>query len=193
MSIAMNQTKIISRILYYLCTVLSAGYLITLVYSMVCLLTGFAITPYKDNMFLHINYPFTEQPFLNIERNCSYIIFSFLLVLISYGIFSGFQQRFSKYFFSQNCLQKKIYFSLRAFTCIIFSFRYRLLSSQVFLWKWKVSSGDWCLSTLCLEFSVCFLQISLSKDYICKTNKTYLYNADHSQLRCHASQAKNAE
>ncbi|MDN5476669.1 MAG: DUF2975 domain-containing protein [Chryseobacterium sp.] len=111
----MNQTKIISRILYYLCIVLSAGYLITLVYSMVCLLTGFAITPYKDNMFLHINYPFTEQPFLNIERNCSYIIFSFLLVLISYGIFFWLSAKVFKVFFQSKLFTKENILQLKSF------------------------------------------------------------------------------
>ncbi|AZA51059.1 DUF2975 domain-containing protein [Chryseobacterium carnipullorum] len=111
----MNQTKIISRILYYLCIVLSAGYLITLVYSMVCLLTGFAITPYKDNMFLHINYPFTEQPFLNIERNCSYIIFSFLLVLISYGIFFWLSAKVFKVFFQSKLFTKENILQLTRF------------------------------------------------------------------------------
>lgn len=111
----MNQTKIISRILYYLCIVLSAGYLITLVYSMVCLLTGFAITPYKDNMFLHINYPFTEQPFLNIERNCSYIILSFLLVLISYGIFFWLSAKVFKVFFQSKLFTKENILQLTRF------------------------------------------------------------------------------
>lgn len=83
----MNQTKIISKILYYICTVLSAGYLITLAYSLFCLATGYGVTPYKNGTFLHINFPFTEQPFLNIEDNYPYIIFSFLTVLLSYGIF----------------------------------------------------------------------------------------------------------
>lgn len=83
----MNQTKIISKILYYICTVLSAGYLITLAYSVFCLAAGYGVTPYKNGEFLHINFPFTEQPFLNIEDNYPYIIFSFLTVLLSYGIF----------------------------------------------------------------------------------------------------------
>ncbi|EJL68165.1 DUF2975 domain-containing protein [Chryseobacterium populi] len=95
----MNQTKIISKILYYLCFVLSAGYLLTFVYSVFCLLTGFAITPYKQNLYLHINYPFTEQPFLNIENNSPYILFSFLTVLITYGIFFLLSAKVFRVFF----------------------------------------------------------------------------------------------
>ncbi|MHA7609789.1 DUF2975 domain-containing protein [Elizabethkingia meningoseptica] len=83
----MNQNKIISKTLYYLCMVLSVGYLVTAVYSILCLITGFGVTPYNGNQYLHINYPFTKTPFLNIENNYPYIIFSFMMVLISYGIF----------------------------------------------------------------------------------------------------------
>lgn len=95
----MNQTKIISKILYYLCFVLSVGYLLTLVYSVFCLLTGFSVTPYKQNLYLHINYPFTEQPFLNIENNSPYILFSFLTVLMTYGIFFWLSAKVFKVFF----------------------------------------------------------------------------------------------
>ncbi|AZA82762.1 DUF2975 domain-containing protein [Chryseobacterium lactis] len=97
----MNQTKIISKILFYICTLLSVGYLITFVYSILCLTTDFSVTPYKDGQYLHINYPFTEQPFLNIENNYPYIIFSFLLVLISYGIFFWLSAKVFKVFFQE--------------------------------------------------------------------------------------------
>ncbi|MFN1217716.1 DUF2975 domain-containing protein [Chryseobacterium kwangjuense] len=83
----MNQTKIISKILYYICSVLSVGYLVMVAYSVFCLATGYGITPYKNGQYIHINFPFTQQPFLNIEDNYPYIIFSFLSVLTSYGIF----------------------------------------------------------------------------------------------------------
>ncbi|WP_449398959.1 DUF2975 domain-containing protein [Chryseobacterium wanjuense] len=95
----MNQTKIISKTLYCICFILAAGYLLTFLYSLFCLATGFGVTSYKENQFLHINYPFTEQPFLNIENNYPYIIFSFLLVLISYGIFFWFSAKVFKVFF----------------------------------------------------------------------------------------------
>lgn len=104
----MNQTRIISKILFYICCILSAGYLITFVYSILCLATDFSVVPYKDGQYLHINYPFTESPFLNIENNHPYIMFSFLLVLISYGIFSGFLPEFSGYSSATNYLRKKI-------------------------------------------------------------------------------------
>lgn len=95
----MNQNKNISQILYYLCLVLSAGYLLTFLYSVFCLLTDFAVTPYKEDRYLHINYPFTEQPFLNIENNYPYIILSFLLVLLTYGIFFRLSAKVFRVFF----------------------------------------------------------------------------------------------
>lgn len=97
----MNQTKIISRILFYICSLLSAGYLIMVLYSLLCLITGFSVTPYKNGQYLHINLPFTEQPFLNIENNYPYMIFSFLLVLIAYGIFFWFSAKVFRVFFQQ--------------------------------------------------------------------------------------------
>lgn len=97
----MNQTKIISKILYYICFVLSAGYLLMVAYSAFCLVTGYGITPYKNGQFIHINFPFTQQPFLNIENNYPYIIFSFLTVLISYGIFFWLSALVFRVFFQE--------------------------------------------------------------------------------------------
>ncbi|NIF06834.1 DUF2975 domain-containing protein [Chryseobacterium sp. Tr-659] len=111
----MNQTKIISRILFYICSVLSAGYLITFAYSLFSLITGFSVTPYREGQFLHINYPFTEEPFLNIENNYPYIIFSFILVLITYGIFFWLSARVFKVFFQQRLFTQENIIHLKKF------------------------------------------------------------------------------
>lgn len=111
----MNHSKNISKILYYLCIVLSAGYLFTFVYSVFCLLTGFAVTPYKENLYLHINYPFTEQPFLNIENNYPYIILSFLLVLLTYGIFFWLSAKVFKIFFQSKLFTEENIVHLKRF------------------------------------------------------------------------------
>lgn len=111
----MNQTKIISKILYYLCCIVSAGYLITFVYSVFCLVTDFSVTPYKNNLYLHINYPFTEQPFLNIERYYPYIIFSFLMVLFLYGIFFWLSAKVFKVFFQSKLFIKENILQLKRF------------------------------------------------------------------------------
>ncbi|MEG0926232.1 DUF2975 domain-containing protein [Chryseobacterium sp.] len=111
----MNQTKVISKILFYICSLLSAGYLIMVLYSLVCLITGFAITPYKEGQFLHINFPFTEQPFLNIENNYPYILFSFLLVLISYGIFFWLSAKVFRVFFQSTLFNRENILQLKKF------------------------------------------------------------------------------
>ncbi|MEN5308712.1 DUF2975 domain-containing protein [Chryseobacterium cucumeris] len=111
----MNQTKIIARILFYICALLSAGYLVTFGYSLFCLMSGFAVTPYKEAQFLHINYPFTEQPFLNIENNYPYMIFSFMLVLITYGIFFWLSARVFKVFFQQKLFTQENIIQLKRF------------------------------------------------------------------------------
>ncbi|GEN70321.1 DUF2975 domain-containing protein [Chryseobacterium lathyri] len=111
----MNQTKIISKVLYYICILLSAGYLITLAYSVFCLTTGFSVTPYKNDQYLHINYPFTENPFMNIENNNSYIIFSFLLVLVSYGIFFWLSALVFRVFFQSKLFTKENILHLKRF------------------------------------------------------------------------------
>ncbi|MDV3950618.1 hypothetical protein CMT77_00115 [Elizabethkingia anophelis] len=111
----MNQNKIISKILYYICCTLSAGYLVTAVYSILCLIAGFAITPYKQNLYLHINYPFTETPFLNIENNYPYIIFSFMTVLIGYGIFFWLSAKVFRVFILPKLFTKENISELRRF------------------------------------------------------------------------------
>lgn len=111
----MNQTKIISRILFYICSVLAAGYLITALYALLCLATGFSVTSYGNGQFLHINYPFTQQPFLNIEDNYPYIIFSFLLVLIPYGIFFWLSAKVFKVFFQPKLFTKEHILQLKRF------------------------------------------------------------------------------
>jgi hypothetical protein len=111
----MNQTKIISRVLYYLCLVLAAGYILTALYSVFCLVTGFATTPYKENTYLHINLPFTGQPFLNIENNYPYILFSFMTVLIIYGIFFWLSAKVFKVFFQTKLFTEKNIVHLKRF------------------------------------------------------------------------------
>ncbi|MCL1663217.1 DUF2975 domain-containing protein [Elizabethkingia ursingii] len=82
---------------------------------MLCLITGFAVTPYKQNIYLHINYPFTETPFLNIENNYPYIIFSFMVVLIGYGIFFWLSAKVFKVFFQPKLFTKENILELRRF------------------------------------------------------------------------------
>lgn len=111
----MARTKIISRILYGVCLVLSVGYLATAVYSVFCLTTGFAITPYGEDRFLHINYPFTGEPFLNVDNDYRYIVFSFLLVLAGYGIFFWLSAWVFRVFFQPRLFTRENIRHLRRF------------------------------------------------------------------------------
>lgn len=83
----MNRVKIIARILNILCLVLAVFYLTTMAYSVFALITGNGTTPYGEDKYLHINFPFTDTPFLNVDNNLPYIICSFLAVLLFYGLF----------------------------------------------------------------------------------------------------------
>lgn len=95
----MNHTKIISQTLFVVCCLLATGYLATTLYSVFCLLTGSGTTPYEDNSYLHINFPFTVTPFLNIENNTAYKVFSFLMPLLLYGFFFLLSARVFRIFF----------------------------------------------------------------------------------------------
>jgi small-conductance mechanosensitive channel len=83
----MQRVKLISKILFYITRLLSFLYLTGILYSIFCLLTGWSIIPYGDGKYLHILYPFTQQPFLNIDNNLPYILFEFIMPLLLYGLF----------------------------------------------------------------------------------------------------------
>ncbi len=103
----MNQTKIISRILYYLCMLLSAGYVLIFLYSAVCLLTGFAVHSYDHNRYLQIGDPLAGHPWLTVENNPAYILLSFLTVLLAYGIFFALSAGVFRVFFQQKLFTQK--------------------------------------------------------------------------------------
>lgn len=83
----MGKTKFTAKVLFIISRIVGIGYLATAIYSVICLATKSCITPYGEGRFLHINYPFSQTPFLNIDNNGSYIFFSFLLPITLYGLF----------------------------------------------------------------------------------------------------------
>ncbi|KGL62763.1 DUF2975 domain-containing protein [Polaribacter sp. Hel1_85] len=111
----MKQTKIISIILHYICYSIAAIYLVSFVFSTFSLLTEYGIEPYKDNQRLHLNYPFTNEALFNIENNLPYIIFSFLLPLLVYGIFFLLAARLFKVFFQPKLFTLKNVSELKRF------------------------------------------------------------------------------
>lgn len=83
----MKLVKPVSRLLFYISKILAWIYLGTTLYAVICLIFNWNITPYGEGKYLHINYPFTQHPFLNIDNNSPYIFFSFLMPLGLYGLF----------------------------------------------------------------------------------------------------------
>lgn len=95
----MKQTKIISKTLHYLCYVLAVGYLGTFIYSVFCLVTGFATKVYENGLYVHLQFPFTDRSFLITNNDHSYMVFSFLLPILLYGLFFLLSARLFKVFY----------------------------------------------------------------------------------------------
>lgn len=83
----MKRVKIVSKILYYLSALLAVVYSGMVLYSAICLLSGWNLRAYGAGNYLHILYPFTDKPLMNIDNNLPYILFSFLLPLTLYSLF----------------------------------------------------------------------------------------------------------
>lgn len=111
----MKQTKFISKVLHKLCYFLAIGYSGTFIYSAFCLVTGIGVEPNGQNENLQINYPFTNESFLNVDNNLSYMIFSFLLPLFLYSIFFLLSARLFKVFFQHKLFTKENVIELRRF------------------------------------------------------------------------------
>ncbi len=83
----MNTAKYISKMLLVITRILAAAYLLTALYSGLCLLTGWSLIFRDNGKYFSVLYPFTNQPFLNGDHNLPYILFDFMLPLSLYGIF----------------------------------------------------------------------------------------------------------
>ncbi|GEM_PF-143473 len=83
----MGKTKFIAKIISLISRLLAIAYFLMVIYSIFCLATKWCITLYGEGKFLHINYPFTQTPFLNVDYNANYILFSFLLPISLYSLF----------------------------------------------------------------------------------------------------------
>jgi len=103
----MQQTKFIAKILYYISIVLAVGYLGSVIYSIFCIVTGLGTQPFGQGKFLRIFFPFTEQPFMIVDQNATYIIFAFALPLSLYGIFFWMAARVFKVFLQPKLFTKE--------------------------------------------------------------------------------------
>jgi len=159
----MRQSRNISRILYYLCTVLSLGYGLVFLYSVFCLLTGLGVSPYHNKVYLHINYPFTDQPFLNIENNFTYIIFSFLLVLFVYALFFWLSSQVFRVFFQPKLFTESNILHLKKFYIYNIFFPFPLLVFASFFVEvetviWGLAFTHFMLGIFCFFLANIFQQ-----------------------------------
>ena len=81
----MQKSRIISKALYSISMILGGMYFIT---------GGYGLFSWVTNTHLLINdkqtiitYPFTDQSFLILDSNITYLIFSFLIPVLGYGLF----------------------------------------------------------------------------------------------------------
>ena len=112
----MEKSKLVCKLLAYILCITGVLYAAVTSYGALCIITGWNIVPYGEAKYLHINYPFTNQPFLNVDNNTSYILFSFLIPLALYTLFFLLASKVFKVFyqprlFTQNNLKhlKKFY------------------------------------------------------------------------------------
>ena len=81
----MRKSRIISKALYSISRILGGMYLITGVYGLFSWVTNTHLL-INDKQTI-ITYPFTEQSFLILDSNITYLIFSFLIPVLGYGLF----------------------------------------------------------------------------------------------------------
>lgn len=93
------KAKYICKLLSYLLLIAGILYGTTVLYAALSIISGWNITPYGESKYLHINYPFTNLPFLNIDNNLSYILFSFLIPLLLYALFFLLASKVFKVFY----------------------------------------------------------------------------------------------
>ncbi|SKA06176.1 hypothetical protein SAMN04488128_102538 [Chitinophaga eiseniae] len=112
----MRRTKIISKILFYISRALALGYLLMIIYAVICLLTGWNVRPTAGRAaFVDILFPFTSSPFLIIDTAPTYIIFSFLLPLVLYSLFFWLASEVFKVFHQPRLFSSQNVIHLRRF------------------------------------------------------------------------------
>lgn len=111
----MQQTKFIAKILYYISLVLATGYLGSVIYSLFCIVTGIGSQTFGKGKFLRVFFPFTEQPFMIVDYNVTYIIFAFALPLSLYGLFFLMSASVFKVFLQPKLFTKENIVALKRF------------------------------------------------------------------------------
>ena len=83
----MIPARLISKLVAFIFLLLGAVYGLTFLYSLICLFTGWNLVPFSEGKQLNILYPFSGKPFLILDNNGPYIVFSFLLPCLLYAGF----------------------------------------------------------------------------------------------------------
>lgn len=109
----MQKSIIISKVLYYISRILGGLYLITGVYGLFSWVTNTHLL-IKDKQTI-ITYPFTEASFLILDSNTTYLIFSFLIPVLGYGLFFWLLSNVFKVFYQDKLFTAENIVHLRRF------------------------------------------------------------------------------
>lgn len=112
----MISSRMISKLVAFLFLLLGGAYGLVSIYALVCLFTGWNVVPFGEGKQLNILYPFSAKPFLILDNNGPYIVFSFLLPFLLYTVFFFLTARMfgvfkrSRLFTAPNHLQLKRFY-----------------------------------------------------------------------------------
>lgn len=130
--------------LYAISRVLALIYFIIISYSLFSFLTGINMKISEGKDIASILYPFSENPFLNLENNKPYLIFGFMLPLLLYAFFFLVASNVFKVFTLDKLFTKENIKYLQLFYIInlFLPFPIAILSSFFI----KIPNGLWILS-----------------------------------------------
>ncbi len=109
----MQKSIIISKVLYYISRILGGLYLITGVYGLFSWITNTHLL-INDKQTI-ITYPFTKTSFLILDSNTTYLIFSFLIPVLGYGLFFWLLSNVFKVFYQDKLFTAENIVHLRRF------------------------------------------------------------------------------
>ncbi|WP_423819638.1 DUF2975 domain-containing protein [Salinimicrobium sp. TIG7-5_MAKvit] len=112
----MQKSIIISKVLYYISRILGGFYLITGLYGVFSWVTNTHLL-INDKQTI-ITYPFTETSFLILDSNTTYLIFSFLIPVLGYGLFFWLLSNVFKVFYQDKLFTAENIVHLRRFYLI---------------------------------------------------------------------------
>lgn len=97
---------------------MSIFYFLIICYSALMLLTEINIKTFEDKKTISILYPFSENPFFNLENHQSYLVLGFILPLFLYAFFFFIASNVFKIFTLDKLFTQKNITSLKIFYLI---------------------------------------------------------------------------